>query len=193
MYKDYAVHLHPEDQLLLNGLAQQDPRSVDRIYRENFPSILHMVTQNNGSADDAADLFQEAMVVLYEKSTQADFQLSSSIRTYLYAVCRRMWLKRLKKDQKNLSFEDGIFDQPSLDDDLAERQQSEQRFQIMEKAMSNLGEPCRSLLEAYYIKKWPMQQIADVFKYTNADNAKTQKYKCLVRLKKLFFADYKAN
>ena len=64
-------------------------------------------------------------------------------------------------------------------------------FSIMENALSKIGEPCKSLLEAYYIQKKPMQQIAEEFRYTNADNAKTQKYKCLVRLKKLFFAQYK--
>ena len=64
-------------------------------------------------------------------------------------------------------------------------------FSIMETAMSKIGEPCKSLLEAYYIQKKQMQQIATEFGYTNADNAKTQKYKCLVRLKKLFFAKYK--
>jgi hypothetical protein len=61
----------------------------------------------------------------------------------------------------------------------------------MEKAMAKIGEPCKSLLEAFYINKKQMQEIALEFKYTNADNAKTQKYKCLVRLKKLFFAEYK--
>ena len=57
--------------------------------------------------------------------------------------------------------------------------------------MAKIGEPCKSLLEAFYINKKQMQEIAHEFKYTNADNAKTQKYKCLVRLKKLFFAEYK--
>jgi hypothetical protein len=36
-----------------------------------------------------------------------------------------------------------------------------------------------------------MQDLTAEFGYTNADNAKNQKYKCLVRLKKLFFAHYK--
>jgi hypothetical protein len=35
-----------------------------------------------------------------------------------------------------------------------------------------------------------MQQLAEMFGYTNADNAKNQKYKCLMRLKKLFFSQY---
>ena len=73
--------------------------------------------------------------------------------------------------------------------EVHEKRQEE--FTIMEAAMSKIGEPCKSLLEAYYVQKKQMQAIAADFGYTNADNAKTQKYKCLVRLKKLFFAQYK--
>ena len=62
---------------------------------------------------------------------------------------------------------------------------------VMENALNKIGEPCKSLLEAYYLQKKSMPEIADFFGYTNADNAKTQKYKCLVRLKKIFFAQYK--
>mgnify|MGYP003292752002 FL=1 len=62
---------------------------------------------------------------------------------------------------------------------------------MMERAINSLGEPCKSLLEAYYMQKRTMQDIAAGFGYTNADNAKNQKYKCLMRLKKLFFAQYK--
>ena len=61
----------------------------------------------------------------------------------------------------------------------------------MENALAKIGEPCKGLLEAFYINKKQMQEIAVLFNYTNADNAKTQKYKCLNRLKKLFFAEYK--
>jgi hypothetical protein len=61
----------------------------------------------------------------------------------------------------------------------------------MEAAMYKIGEPCKSLLDAYYLQKKSMQDIATEFGYTNADNAKTQKYKCLLRLKKIFFVSYK--
>ena len=71
------------------------------------------------------------------------------------------------------------------------RQEGDQEFEVMQKAISGLGEPCKSLLEAFYIRKRNMQEIATDFGYTNAENAKTQKYKCLIRLKKIFFSHYK--
>ena len=79
----------------------------------------------------------------------------------------------------------------TVDEDLELHEKHNDDFQLMEAAMSKIGEPCKSLLDAYYIQKKNMQEIAVDFGYTNADNAKTQKYKCLVRLKKLFFAQYK--
>lgn len=86
---------------------------------------------------------------------------------------------------------ENVEDVVPVEEDLEMHEKRQQDFSIMETAMSKIGEPCKSLLEAYYIQKKQMQQIADEFGYTNADNAKTQKYKCLVRLKKLFFAQYK--
>ena len=74
---------------------------------------------------------------------------------------------------------------------MDEHEKRNTEFNMMEKAMSGLGEPCKSLLEAFYMEKRSMQEIAASFGYTNAENAKNQKYKCLVRLKKLFFSQYK--
>ena len=74
--------------------------------------------------------------------------------------------------------------------DIEEAAQKEAAFDIMDRALNSLGEPCKSLLEAYYLNKKGMQEIAAEFGYTNSDNAKNQKYKCLIRLKKMFFAQY---
>jgi len=78
-----------------------------------------------------------------------------------------------------------------VEEDVEEYEKRDLEFAMMEKAIGSLGEPCKSLIEAFYIQKRNMQDIASQFGYTNADNAKNQKYKCLMRLKKLFFAQYK--
>lgn len=84
------------------------------------------------------------------------------------------------------------FDEAVAVDEVTEdHEKRNTEFSMMEKAMMSLGEPCKSLLEAFYLQKKSMQDIASAFGYTNPDNAKTQKYKCLMRLKKLFFSQYK--
>ena len=86
---------------------------------------------------------------------------------------------------------ENLEDTVAVEEDIEDHEKKNEDFNMMEHAMAKIGEPCKSLLDAYYLQKKNMQEIAGEFGYTNADNAKTQKYKCLVRLKKLFFAQYK--
>ena len=180
-----------KEQLLLKGLADGDKKAVETIYRENFSVIQSFLLNNNGSIDDARDIFQEAMVVLYEKSNDINFSLNCQIRTYLYSVCRRLWLKKLQHQSKYTTQVESLNEIIPVEDEIEAHEKRDNDFTLMEHAMGKIGEPCKSLLDAYYIQKKSMQDIAANFGYTNADNAKTQKYKCLVRLKKLFFAQYK--
>jgi hypothetical protein len=78
-----------------------------------------------------------------------------------------------------------------VEDDMELHETQGKQIEMMHEALLKIGEPCKSLLEAYYFNKQQMQEIAFQFGYTNADNAKNQKYKCLIRLKKLFFAQHK--
>lgn len=180
-----------EEKLLLKGLAENDKQAIETIYRENFAVIQAFIINNSGSADDARDIFQEAMIVLFEKSRSGSFELSSQLKTYIYSVCRRLWLKKLNQNQRYSGHIENMEETIPVEEDLESHEKRNTDFILMENAMSKIGEPCKSLLDAYYIQKKHMQEIAADFGYTNADNAKTQKYKCLMRLKKLFFAQYK--
>ena len=174
------------DQKLLNGLALNDRTAVETIYRQHYHMVQSMITNNNGSSDDARDIFQEIMIVLFEKVKTGSFELNCQLKTYLYSVGRRLWLKRLAQIQKIAPEGGKVEEMVPVDEDLALYEQRTADFRIMERAMQNIGEPCRSLLSAYYLQKKSMMEIAGSFGYTNADNAKNQKYKCLMRLKKIF-------
>ena len=180
-----------QDKYLLEGLAIQDKNAIESIYKSNFTMIQNLIINNKGTLNDAEDIFQEAMIVLYQKSIDKEFQLNCQLKTYLYSVSKRLWLKKLQSIQRFGIQADDVEDFISVESDLQKHQQEQNQFSIMENAMEKIGEPCKSLLEAFYIHRKQMQEIANQFSYTNANNAKTQKYKCLVRLKKLFFAEYK--
>ena len=176
---------------LLKGLADNDKVAIETIYRENYNLIQTFVVKNNGYPDDARDIFQEAMIILYGKSRQESFQLTCQIKTYIYSICRRLWLKKLQQLQKfnpAIELKEEIV---AVEEELEVHEKRNADFILMEEALNKIGEPCKSLLEAYYLQKKSMPEIASNFGYTNADNAKTQKYKCLIRLKKIFFAQYK--
>jgi RNA polymerase sigma factor (sigma-70 family) len=178
------------EQALLKGLAQNDSRAVEALYKSHFSMIQHFVTNNNGSFDDARDIFQEAMIALYEKVQSDHFALTCQIKTYLFSICKNLWLKRLQQMGKYSAPLSTQEETISVEEDLDQFEKKDAAFAIMDRALKSLGEPCKSLLEGYYLNKKGMQELASQFGYTNADNAKNQKYKCLMRLKKLFFAQY---
>lgn len=180
-----------QEETLLRGLAENDKNAIETIYRQNFSLIQAFVVKNNGYPEDARDIFQEAMIILYGKSKQESFRLTCQIKTYIYSICRRLWLKRLQQLQR---FNPGVElkeEIVAVEEELEVHEKKNADFELMEGAMNKVGEPCKSLLDAFYLQKKSMPEIAVSFGYTNADNAKTQKYKCLLRLKKLFFAHYK--
>ncbi|HLK28093.1 MAG TPA: sigma-70 family RNA polymerase sigma factor [Puia sp.] len=179
------------EQLLLKGLADNNRKFIEAIYKENYKMVQTMVIGNNGTAEDAKDIFQESMIVLYEKVKTGTFELNCQIKTYIYSVCRRLWLKRLAQLQRTSTETENIEEIVHVEEEVEAHEQRNADFHLMEKAMQGLGEPCKSLLEAYYLQKKNMVEIAANFGYTNADNAKNQKYKCLIRLKKIFFDQYK--
>jgi RNA polymerase sigma factor (sigma-70 family) len=178
------------EQLLLQGLARNDKKAIETIYKDNYNLVQALVINNNGTSEDAKDIFQEAMIVLYEKVQSGTFELNCQIKTFVYSVSKRLWLKRLMQ-QNRFSISDGHEESIPVDEEMEEHEKRNTEFSMMEKAMNGLGEPCKSLLEAFYLQKKSMQEIAVGFGYTNSENAKNQKYKCLMRLKKLFFSQYK--
>lgn len=180
-----------KEKSLLEGLAKNDKQAIETIYRDNYAMIQAFVLNNSGNTDEARDIFQEAMIVLYEKAISGSFELHCQLKTYLYSVCRRLWLKRLQQLQRFGSRTEYLEETVPVEEELEVHEKRNADFILMENALGKMGEPCKSLLEAYYLQKKHMQEIATEFGYTNADNAKTQKYKCLMRLKKLFFAQYK--
>jgi len=180
------VRTETNEQKLLEGLALNDRKAIETIYKQHYNMVQSLILNNNGYADDARDIFQEAMIVLYEKVKTGSFELNCQLKTYLYSVCRRLWLKRLNQSQRISPEVENLEETVPVEEEMEWHQQRNLDFQVMEKSMKNLGEPCKSLLEAYYLQKKSMVEIAENFGYTNADNAKNQKYKCLIRLKKLF-------
>ena len=177
------------DNDIIKGIALGDSRIINKIYKSFYPSIAFMILGNNGTDDEAKDVFQEAVMVLYDKITQQNFELNCKLSTFLYAVSRRIWLKQLsrKGHPANTSDISDFEDILQVEEDMQHHQEIEKKYDQMNEAMHQLGEPCQTLLKDFYIKDLSMQEIRDKFGYTNSDNAKTQKYKCLQRLKKIFF------
>src|SRR5258708_8068179 len=129
--------------------------------------VQSLILNNNGYPDDARDIFQEAMIVLYEKVKTGSFELNCQLKTYLYSVCRRLWLKRLNQSKRISPEVENLEETVPVEEEMEWHQQRNLDFQGMEKSMKNLVEPCKSLLDAYYMQNKSMLGITYIVCYTN--------------------------
>lgn len=172
-------------------MAAGSRKATEVVYRLNYKTVISWIVTQGGQAADAEDVYQEAMVVLFKKSQQPDFRLTCKISTFLFAVSKHLWFKRLDHLRRQpATLGDNAGNDEGLDwiyeDEVRTHLEQEAHFSRLEHAIDQLGDPCSSLLRAFYHKGLSMSEIASQFGYTNPDNAKTQKYKCLNRLKKIF-------
>ena len=177
----------PNDREVVLGILNNSEDALNKLYIGYFPMVLQFILNNNGDEDDAKDVYQECIIILYNKIKTGDFELTSKLKTYIYSVSRRIWLKKLAQHSKKSNNITEFEDIAAVETDFESHEAKDLQFEKMGSALSNLGEPCKTIIQDFYINNLSMQDISEKFGYTNTDNAKTQKYKCLQRLKKLFF------
>ncbi|WP_443938688.1 RNA polymerase sigma factor [Pedobacter sp. MW01-1-1] len=177
----------PTDREVILGILNNSSDTLNKLYKAYFAMVLQFILSNNGDEEDAKDVYQEAIIILYNKVKAGNFELSSKLKTFLYSVCRRIWLKKLNQSSKKVGNITDYEDVLAVDDEVEQHEEKDLQFVKMQEALVQLGEPCKTIIQDFYIQNLSMQDICEKFGYTNTDNAKTQKYKCLQRLKKIFF------
>ena len=176
------------DSQFIDGLRTNSNEVLTALYKKYYNIVLKLIVSNNGTQEEAQDIYQETIIIVFENVKKTQFELNCQLQTYIYSIAKRLWLKQLKKNGKTFLFkegeEEGVAD---VTNDLSEHFKKEDDIFKMNQSMELLGEPCNTIITDFYVLKLSMDDIAEKFGYTNSDNAKTQKYKCLQRLKKYFF------
>lgn len=174
----------------IEGLRNNQDVVLRALYRKYYNLVLKYVVNNSGNSEAAADIYQETIIVLYENVQKPGFELNCQLQTFIFSIAKRLWLKQLRNNGHTLRLkEDEEEEVVDVSEELSDHLKKESDIEKMNACMEELGEPCKTLLKDFYVYKLSMEEISGKFGYTNADNAKTQKYKCLQRLKRNFFED----
>lgn len=179
--------VHFTDEEFIEGLRQGNNAVLAALYKKYYQLVLKLIVNNSGGYEAAQDIYQETIIVLYENVQKPEFELKCQLQTYIYSVARRLWLKQLKKNGKTFLIKEEEDDLADVTNEVQDYETKEEEIARMNKSLSELGEPCATLITDFYVHKKNMEEIAEKFGYTNASNAKNQKYKCLQRLKRNFF------
>jgi RNA polymerase sigma factor (sigma-70 family) len=167
---------------IFERIQRGDEKALEFLYKKYYRMMTKLVITNSGTEEEARDVYQDALIVFWQKATSGNLILTSKISTYIYSICQNLWRKELDR-KKRLSNEEK--DTPvSLDTDTAEKEK------IIARCIDQLGETCKKVLMYYYFEEMSMQDIAEKLGFANTDTAKTKKYKCKKKLDELVKAQY---
>jgi RNA polymerase sigma factor (sigma-70 family) len=167
------------NQELLNGILRNDTIVLQSIYKNFYSKINFFIKKNNGDDDDANDVFQEAIIIIYRKLKANDLVLDCTFETYLYSVCRFLWLKQLerRKLEKEKIKDNHEYNEDIYDDNLEKVVDLNDRYRLFQKHFANLGKDCQKVLQLYF-DKVPLKSIAQIMGFKSEKYAKKRKFKC---------------
>lgn len=161
------------------GLKSKNNEAFEILYKFYYPSVKNFITKNNGSVDDAKDIFQETLIVLLEKVSQDDFNLTSSLKTYIFAIGSNLWLKKLRDSKKIVRTELDMYEKYLTDYEDAETDSNTTTITRALNVFKKVTNKCKVLLTAIFYDEKNIETVTKEFGYTNKHNAQNQKFKCL--------------
>ncbi len=165
------------DQEILERIKKGDESALDFLYKKNYKMMVNMIIKNNGTEEEAKDIYQDALLAFWQKAASGKLEMTSKISTFIYSICQNLWRKELdRKSRLRNEQKDGI---------VSDSFDVQERSKIINQCIGELGETCKKILYYFYFDDLSMDEIAEKLGFANADTAKTKKYKCKKELDKL--------
>ncbi len=174
--------------LLINDLKSGNNFTYGELYRSYYPSVLRFIRSNSGNIADAEDTFQEALIVLVQKLEQDDFQLTASLKTYLMAITKNLWFKKLRNRHFELQLEQ--ITEEKFQNEIALAIEQEKSYLDKLKAyMTKISSHCNRLINAMFFDGKSIEEVQSEYGYSTRHNAINQKHKCINQIRKVKEAD----
>lgn len=170
---------------LRHALLADRAQALTQLYRQAFPLVRRHVCQHGGSAQDAQDIFHDALLLLYEQAVGDTLVLTASACTYLVGIGRNLWHHERRR-RARLPHE-------PLPDSLEQpaSEPAETDVAVLD-FVERLGDKCKRILLDFYYFQQPLTQITATHGYGSVRSATVQKFKCLERLRQSVRAAFRA-
>lgn len=150
----------------------------EALYKSVFPSVAAFVSLRKGSFQDAKDIFQDALIIFYEKSVVNSIHIETCNEAYLLGIAKHLWLRRCKQQHEIISLDD-VESAMAIKEDDTPTVETSKLLLFLERA----GRKCMDLLSAFYYARQSMEEISNRFGYHTAHSATVQKFKCLEKIR----------
>ena len=172
---------HLTDEKILDGIRDKNNDILTFVYKEYYPFIKKYILNNSGNKQDAEDIFQETIVMIYRKVEEGQLSLDCSLKTYLYSVCRLLWLKELetRKNIRNNNPEINNIVDPEVKFLLEDGDLEKKKF--IQEHLMHLKENCRQILTLFYAGV-PIDEITEILGMSSTANTRQKKNRCKEKL-----------
>jgi len=165
--------------------AGSNDRVLAYLYDKPLKKIRHYILSNNGSREDANDIFQDAVLILFNQIKKNKYDENKEVDGFLYSVARNLWIDKVRRE-KRIVHKDFVSetDQSDFKDhltDLIDKEKSAALHNTFEK----LDEKCKKILLLFIYEKLSMKEISEKMGYSNENVAKSNHYRCKQYLTKL--------
>ncbi|MCF8346371.1 MAG: sigma-70 family RNA polymerase sigma factor [Bacteroidales bacterium] len=164
------------DKEIIRGIASNHNGTLNYIYKELYPYVEAYVLHHGGTDDHARDVFQDALYVIFKKIKEEGLTLHCKFSTYLYAVCKNMWIQNRKKHYLRLNklkeMPHVAESEPAYGDLPAEESKA-----LFEKHFNRLGPDCQKLLQLYF-NGFTIKEICQEMGISSIENTSDKKYRC---------------
>jgi RNA polymerase sigma factor (sigma-70 family) len=145
--------------------------------------LEHYILQNSGSADDAADIIQEVMLVFVKLVSEEKFRGEASIKSILYSISRNLWITELRK-RKSTSARNERYEgeKDQLDTNISDQISRNENLKFVLDLFEKLGEKCQQILTLFYFEEYSMKEICEKLDFSSDQVLRNKKYKCLQSL-----------
>jgi len=168
------------DQEIIQGLKSGESYAVKHLAKEHLPVIRYFISKNNGSDEDAKDIFQDALFIIIEKIYNNDFVLQGTLSTYLFAICKNLWLMALDKQKaaKNYELRRSL---EHNENDFTEFGDSVFYENIFRQCFDSMDDVSQKILKMYWMEIPPIE-IAEKLGYSYG-YVRKKKSECMKELK----------
>jgi len=157
--------------------------AIAKLYKI-YPAVESHILASGGNETDAQDIFQDALLIFIKKISNFDFWLSSSISTFLFGICKNLNYERMRKSMKKKSNELQLQDE-DITNSIELFVEEEKKYKELDEVLVKIDKKCLKILQMFYYQKLSMKVIAENLGLKSETSAKTKKYKCLEKARKL--------
>jgi RNA polymerase sigma factor (sigma-70 family) len=168
----------------ITDLKKRDNAAYKLLYTFYYPTIAAFVKKNSGTEADAEDVFQETIIVLLDKVPKKDFVLTSSIKTYIFAVASNIWLKRLRDAKRIAKLETGFELEDMTLAEWEEKEAEASKQNKLQRIFGKLTRHCMIFLTKTFLTGVSREKLIEEMGYKNSHTFDNQKFKCLDQARK---------